>query len=494
MFSYLYNTISSEIKSGKYLHGEKLPSYKQVCAIYEVGIRTVKDVFAALQRDGYIKTEERKRAVVMYRQERRPDDEYLKELLIRRDAIVDSLHAVKPLLCDLIIQSMAVNGSFELAQCRKIIRGISDRPIYERWRAVSNMLKRLLVNFNNPLVVEIYADFDLYINTTSFEGFSNPYELICDDIEKVFTEFLNDYEKGNVEYVNKCINNILERTAAELEKYLAVLAKEYPKLAALPQREFEWLPQKRRAYAHTEIARSIIGDLGAGVFDMTANMLPSIAALAKRYAVSTYTIKEALCALEGLGLVEIVNGVGTRVTTGNVKSHAKDLKNSILKNDCMTLLYGVQFFALTGRCAAALAFDNIDVERLRKEGAEVNEKSVDIPTVLIDSFVDGLPYRMQKVIYNGIRGLLNWGYYFNFLLNESGNGDMLNKLSKRAMRLPAQGDKREFADTFGDIWIFNLNVVSVNLARLGITDAEKVYIPQYNSLGHIDISVPQRYY
>lgn len=493
MFSYLYNTISSEIKSGKYPYGEKLPSYKQVCDIYEVGIRTVKDVFAALHKDGYIKTEERRRAVVAYRQEKRADEANIKELLERKDAIVDSIYAVKPLLCDVVVQSMTVNSSFELAQCRRIIRGISGKPIYERWRAVSNTLKKLMMNFNNPMLIDMYADFDAYINISSFEGFDNPYDLICDDIERVFTGFLNDYEKGNEEYVKKCITNVMDRKGAEIEKYLEKLAGEYPQYAKLPQKEFEWQPEKRRTYAHAEIARNIICDLTADKFDLTSKMLPSMAALAKRYGVSTYTVKEALCALEWLGLVEIVNGVGTRVTINKVASHAKNLNSSILKSDCLSLAYGIQFLALTGRCAAKLAFDNIDAKKMLKDGNAIDYKNVVIPSLLLRYIIENQPNHTLKTIFGGIFKTLNWGYYFHYLLDDTRNKKVLNHLSRRAFELPAQGSRKEFADNFGDMWIYVLTRYSAYIATLGLEEAEKIYIPQYHALGYTDIHSPEYY-
>ena len=38
-----------------------------LCEFYHLGIRTVKDVMRALKKDGYIITEERKAAMVVYR-------------------------------------------------------------------------------------------------------------------------------------------------------------------------------------------------------------------------------------------------------------------------------------------------------------------------------------------------------------------------------------------------------------------------------------------
>lgn len=66
LFEYLYENLKEQIVSGRIKCGESLPSMNSVSEQYNIGIRTVKDVFRALSSEGYIKTEERKAAVVIY--------------------------------------------------------------------------------------------------------------------------------------------------------------------------------------------------------------------------------------------------------------------------------------------------------------------------------------------------------------------------------------------------------------------------------------------
>ena len=66
LFDYVYSDLCGQIKIGRLSYGDKLPSISQLCELYHVGIRTVKDVLSALRKDGYIRTEERKAATVIY--------------------------------------------------------------------------------------------------------------------------------------------------------------------------------------------------------------------------------------------------------------------------------------------------------------------------------------------------------------------------------------------------------------------------------------------
>ena len=67
LFDYLYRNLKEQILTGYLGYGELLPSLNGLCEIYNVGIRTAKDVIRALKEEGLIQTEERKPSHVIYR-------------------------------------------------------------------------------------------------------------------------------------------------------------------------------------------------------------------------------------------------------------------------------------------------------------------------------------------------------------------------------------------------------------------------------------------
>ena len=66
LFEYLYKNLREQILTGYLKYGDPLPSMSQLCENYHVGIRTVKDVLAALKKEGLIHTEERRPSIVAY--------------------------------------------------------------------------------------------------------------------------------------------------------------------------------------------------------------------------------------------------------------------------------------------------------------------------------------------------------------------------------------------------------------------------------------------
>ena len=75
---------------------------------YNIGIRTVKDVFRALSREGYIKTEERKAAVVIYSDNKDSQESAVKYVLERKSFIVEVYQTMALLMPELFCFSSQV--------------------------------------------------------------------------------------------------------------------------------------------------------------------------------------------------------------------------------------------------------------------------------------------------------------------------------------------------------------------------------------------------
>lgn len=114
MFQYLYNGILSQIRAGRYIYGSSLPSAAELCRIYNVGIRTARDVLKALRDDGYIRTEERRRATVIHGTEDAGNEANLRETLARRNCMSEVYDAMELLMTPLLIFCAQQCGDDEL--------------------------------------------------------------------------------------------------------------------------------------------------------------------------------------------------------------------------------------------------------------------------------------------------------------------------------------------------------------------------------------------
>ena len=90
LFEFLYQNLHDQITCGHLKPGDTLPSMPQLAAIYNVGIRTVKDVLVRLKTEGLIQTTERKPARVIYRAEKNSASQsYAVGLLRRQESLTE---------------------------------------------------------------------------------------------------------------------------------------------------------------------------------------------------------------------------------------------------------------------------------------------------------------------------------------------------------------------------------------------------------------------
>ena len=66
LYDYLYQNLREQILTGILPYGAHIPSITQLCDIYNVGVRTAKDVVKALKKEGLIHTEQRRPSIVIY--------------------------------------------------------------------------------------------------------------------------------------------------------------------------------------------------------------------------------------------------------------------------------------------------------------------------------------------------------------------------------------------------------------------------------------------
>jgi len=477
LFSYLYNALTTQIKIAKYKYGESLPSYRKLCEIYNVGIRTVKDVLAVLREEGYIKTEERKDTIVIYKPSNKAEVEPIKELMAKREALLDCLKTMEIMMPDIFVRSMEVNSVEDWTDCRNDIKGVDQKPRADKWRIMSGLFRKILSNFNNPVLIDLYIDLDMFLQVTIFEGFKNPFIILSEDLEDQLMELISSFEKNKVEKVENYIKEIYIKTYKSMKTYLDAVAEAYPEFVGVPQRQFEWNAEKGKVFSYTIIARDLITRIGCGEFP-DGSLLPSIAVLAKTYKASPYTIKEALTILSELGLVKVINGIGSQVTLAESKKAKINIKDSTMKRDYIIFLCALQYMAYGGRVAAPLAFKSVkkaDIEKLEDDVHDTSKKS--IPTMLTAYIIENLPYSTMRVIYGQIVSLVKWGYYFEMARTNNSHLAKIRELSIAAIESLDKGRFQEFGEKFSDIWVYILNVLKKAFIKFGINEAREIVVP-----------------
>lgn len=479
LFAYLRGALVGEIETGRIRCGESLPSAKKLCERYRVGIRTVRDVLAALREEGYIKTEERRCAVVIYREDvSRENQRAICALLARRSSVMEMYQTLAVLAPPIFSFGARCCGERVLRQLQRGYQKAGADSPKENWRASSAALHRLLAHCGSPLLGELYSSMELYTQVPVFEGYQNPYlEAIRHD-PAGFSTALAALEEGPPERVEQCFAQMYQNVGLQVGQYLQALAADYPQVGEDPASAFRWDAEKGRVYTYTEIGRDLLDGIRAGIYP-DGGFLPPAAVLAQRYGVSLSTLRQALEMLRQLGLVEVYNGRGTQVTLGRMQLSEESICQAGNRRDALLYLQGMQFMVLVLPRVAHLAFPHVEREVAQRvtEAAKGGGKSPLAP--LIAAVIEAVPLASLRQIVEQTNRLLQRGAFLFYLQGRRAQRNIraaFHTCVEAADALQA-GDEAVFVQKLTDSYRLILERARQRFIEAGLPGAAEIVLP-----------------
>ncbi len=478
-FQYLHNMLKQEIFTEKLRYGDRMPSINQLCDMYHVGVRTVKDVIAALREEGYIRTEERKNAVIVYKKDR-PNEQILpvRFLFERRDAVLEVLRVMRQLYPSMFAQAVPLCTTADVMALRKILRGMDDLPLRRKLAVASSLFQRLLGRYGNPILLDLFIDLEFFTNLAVLDGFANPYDVLTTDAEQKIGGYIDMVSRGDVPGLQRVLEILYDNIYQFTLQYYDALARAYPQFVTHPQIGFAWYTQWAYPYAYLELARTVIDGIGTGLY-RDGDFLPPVSAMSRDYSVSPQTVQKAIGVLVGLGLVRTFNGVGTRVTLGNLRNMDIRLEDSLMKKDAFAYLGALHVIVLSCRKIALIAFDHFTPDAVRTIEREV--ETIQNGFLLLDAFwrgiVDVQPFTALSEIFAQVNGLMKWGQCFVLARPIFIQGVVLCGRCKTALENIRTNDKDAFADTIESAFCYAFSALQKNLVSFGLTEAGTLAIP-----------------
>lgn len=450
-----------------------------LCRLYHVGIRTVKDVLKRLREEGYIYTEERKAAVVTYRQ---TDPEHknmaVRSALERKKSILEvyqTLGVIMPLIFSFSVQ---LCSDEELSQWSKLLARAKGKEAHVRWEACSAFLYETLDKSHNLLFRDLFVSLEVYARLSVFQDQKRYHELVREYNE--FGDVIGVMEVLLTKKTNE-INNrfgcMYRSVTRALRVYLDEMSEEYGEVPENASLAYSWVSERGRDHYYTQIARDLIDKIGMGKY-REGEFLPPEAELARRYGVSVFTIRNAIGMLNELGFGQTFNAKGTQVIIPDNKAAFQCLKNKTYKKDTLMYLSGIQLMAVIIRPAAILAFHNMkeqDKLELKENIQGFDAAPLDL---LVQCVIDYVPLQPLKTILCEVNKLLYWGYYFQFYSKGPGSANLLYRKSMDAFTHLWKGDAEEAARLLSECYSYILTFVRKFLVSCGFPEASEMIPPE----------------
>ncbi|MDO4559893.1 MAG: GntR family transcriptional regulator [bacterium] len=478
MFKYLYNSILAQIKTGRYAYGALLPSAPALCRIYNVGIRTARDVMNALRADGYIRTEERRRATVVYREGSDGESrrKLLAEALARRDSIAEVYDALELLMPPLFLFCARQCGDEDFFSFVSLVKKADRLPGRESWRSSSAVFHALLKRSGNPLFNDLYASLELYSQVPAIEGYKHPFDAAKEECgERRFSWTMEPLLRRDYGEADARLRLMFRAVKLQVTGYVDTLSRVDPSLRP-PQEGFLWNAAKGKVYLYAEIARDLTNGISLGRWQ-EGDFLPSSKELAARYGVSLYVVRQALMMLEGRGFIAIRNGSRPRVTLSAVGVDISRFSEPEQKRDIWVYLCALQLMTMliphVARLSAAL-FTEGQRRRMRES---LNQPGAVVLKVVAGCVCEALPTEPLRVIFEEINGLLLWGNHLMYQPSSRDATAVIADKCGRALDALDGGDAGGFAALLAESFFFVLLRLREFIAAAGMPEVEKIKLP-----------------
>lgn len=468
---YLYRTLAAQIRAGRLKSGQPLPSARRLCERYQVGIRTVRDVMARLQREGYIQTRERRAPVVVCLGEPEGEDERaIHSLLSRRESIGQVYETLGAVMPDLFWAGARRGGEEEFRALERLAKKSAQVQPKDSWRLSSAVLHGILAQSRNPLFNDLYSSLELYCQVPVFEGHCDPFAKVIAE-KKPFTWVIEPLRQGDRAEAELRIGRMYRGTGREVAAYLERLSQEFPGVEQDPQKVYRWNAAKGRTHLYAEIAWQLIDEIGRGRWP-NGGYLPSGGALAKRYGVSLYTVRQALQRMEALGFIQVQNGRGAQVVLSRVGAHDRAyFAGPTQKRDALIYLQALHLTAVLLGPAAEAAFDRIGPDGLRRieEGLRCN--GVAAQKACLDEVVNALPWEALQQIFHELSRLLLWGQHLLFRPRAASRMPELEHRCTEALERFRCGDRHGFVEAVAGSYDDSFRWVRSFLCASGLWEA-----------------------
>ena len=485
LFDYVYSSLREHILSGRLDYGARLPSMTALCATYHVGVRTIKDVLLQLKKEGYIQTEERRPAVVVYRHTGLEDGGgALRSVLSKRRSIQAVYQTLTVLMPPIFAFSIRLCSDARLEEwSRSLARAKSKGPWEARWHIFSCILYELLEDSNNLLFMDLFVSLELHARLPLFQELDRFHQLVAEECRTLdvawVMESLLTRDQGEI----TCRFQLMFRAVqGAVGRFLEELSQAAGPIPPSDQPGYSWTADRGRDHYYVQIARSLVHQIGSG-FYREGSFLPPEAVLAQEYHVCVTTIRSAMAMLNQLGLGRTLNAKGTQVVRPDSGTLQQCLKNRTYRRDTLVYLSGLQLMVLAIGPAALLAFDEIGEDAREKIRRLLQTPGCDLLHPLFQCVMDCLPLSPLKNILSEGSRVLHWGYYFRFYLGGPiGGTDALQK-GRAAARCLCAGEPHGFARSLSQCYGAILDGIRPMIELCGLPEAGRMPTPVPNLEG-----------
>lgn len=459
LYILLYNYLLARIHYGLYPKGGYLPSILELSNLFGVSTMVVRTAFKLLRENGILSSGT-ERPVVLYNFEN-PRQEFPQKLLIQGADFNDFHQSFDLVFPSIYFCGLSMCNKQDLDELRLILdrsADVWDSPLVD---FLSHVAKRL----QNSLITDIYYDVTLFSYPTYLDYLAKDksrWEHHHKVLHKKLLEILALAENGNTDALE------------------AIVKQSYPMIDFHPIMDrkernspYQWgKPQICLSTASEILSRICKGKYQVDTF------LPSARILSEELSVPTITMRRSILLLNDLGVVESVNGKGTKAISPEEGLHKVKWDNPAIRKNIMLYLESLHMLAITCRSLADSLFSCISQEekmilkdkiRLLKGESHAGLAN----TLCLKALIYSSNLLSLREVYDKLFSLLVWGQPLSYLKPDL-QLDQYNDLLIDSLE---SNDAVQFGSALEQAYAATFQSSKNKVIMVGIKEAEGLLLP-----------------
>lgn len=400
LYHLIYGYLLARIHFGFYPKGEHLPSIHKLSRLFGVSTMAVRGALKLLEEEGYITGETKRKNVVIY-DAVTPGNKLPDCLSIKEEDLLDLHKSFDLIFPDIFFYGLIGCGEEEVRELYQIL----ERPTVSWDEPTVDFLAHVVMSLKNSLLLDLYYDVILFAYP-SYLSFlardADRWKRAYDDLRTNLFQLLALKQSQN--------SNALWET----------MQRAYPDfgpdsdLVKLPERDsiYQWGKPQLCISSSNEIVRRIFfGRYPVNTF------LPSVRVLAEELDTAVITMRRSIVLLNDLGVVESINGRGTRVLPPEQGIERVKWRDPAIQKNILLFLESLHILTITCRPLTLAAFPNLSRDDFRIMAKELEAaKDMEhegIVFAVLTPICAAARLPALKVIYDRLMSLLVWGIPFS---------------------------------------------------------------------------------
>lgn len=468
----VYDVLKTHIQFGAYRFGDVLPTMENNTENFLVSLDTMRSAYLQLEQEGYVTLSQNVGSTVIKNYSEQEIEQNVQRFFSqRKSALIDLSKSLHPLFTNAQWIGLKNAPSEIYSTMIEVERNQGLQPF-----TAFNHIMQAYNYLGNDLLTRLLWQVYMFYEAPFLCVPGNPW---CDFA-------VNEFSPQSLDLcLKQDWDSLLELICRAQDSLSVSLCRFYEDRITLPSQQeipFTWSSYKKASQICYSLAMDLLIDISLGHYPVDT-LLPSLNKLSRERNVSVSTARRTISLLNGVGAVQSVKRVGTRVLPFHETAGNCDFDNPVVRKRLLDMAQSLQILMLSCKAVSELTISSLDAAKTQESigllaTMETRQVYQSITYNALDLLKRFAPYEAIRTVYGELLQQLFWGYGLRSMWKEDDEQTAFYvSCYKSFVQALKESDSALFSEKLEELAVHEFRLTVSKLTGLGISEAERLLIP-----------------